>query len=370
MSCKPSKPKSRRRPKRAPYPKSWHIILIDQEPLRRTARAECKKLMARLEKARAQWNGFEKEDKPAYGRWLAQEFGSLLSAVREIEDQIREKEMLIDEVEIEMRFGGRSGRSAYERVIYKRTHPSAEPGDFEDPEIGGDSPAGADDVSDFEKEALFQDWLREFLGVNPDKLDDRSYWSTFDAFSFHMFGSGGKTPPKPAPRPAVRPDAPEKTVGSRLKELYRLLVRRLHPDTRADGEAEVSSLWHEVQEAYAAGNIERLETLLALSDIETDKFAAQTTLFQMSAVLKELKTALRNLQRSLRAAREDDAWDFATRGGGRTLRLRIAQELELELATRTDQLNRLNQSIATLSKPPPKVTRRRKHHEEHPRFAF
>ena len=42
-------------------------------------------------------------------------------------------------------------------------------------------------------------------------------------------------------------------IDPRIKEIYRRLVRRLHPDLRANGDATVSSLWHEVQEAYAAG---------------------------------------------------------------------------------------------------------------------
>ncbi len=62
----------------------------------------------------------------------------------------------------------------------------------------------------------------------------------------------------------------------RVKELYRRLVRRLHPDLRADGSAAVSALWHEVQEAYAASDVARMEILLALSDIEANRMADQT----------------------------------------------------------------------------------------------
>jgi hypothetical protein len=90
----------------------WHIIIVDQEPLRRTAGADCRKAMARLEKIRAEWHRFEHEDKPAFARWMAQEFGPLLSSTREVEAQIREKEALIHEVETEMRFGAGSRRAA------------------------------------------------------------------------------------------------------------------------------------------------------------------------------------------------------------------------------------------------------------------
>ena len=50
-------------------------------------------------------------------------------------------------------------------------------------------------------------------------------------------------------------------IDARVKELYRTLVRRLHPDLRADASAGVSALWHEVQAAYAASPLARLDIL-------------------------------------------------------------------------------------------------------------
>ncbi len=66
-------------------------------------------------------------------------------------------------------------------------------------------------------------------------------------------------------------------TDARVKELYRALVRRLHPDLRADGNAAVSALWHEVQEAYAASDVARMELLLALSDLESSQVGEQTS---------------------------------------------------------------------------------------------
>jgi hypothetical protein len=45
---------------------------------------------------------------------------------------------------------------------------------------------------------------------------------------------------------------------TRLKEIYRQLVRRLHPDARTDAKDGVEAIWHEVQEAYVKGDVERL----------------------------------------------------------------------------------------------------------------
>ena len=147
-------------------------------------------------------------------------------------------------------------------------------------------------MSDFEKEALFQEWVRNSLGTSPEKMDDAVYATTFETFKSHMFRSPAEDrPPKIARSPKRPPVSPREgsiplrmteeqatPVDARVKELYRRLVRRLHPDLRADGSAAVSGLWHEVQEAYEAGDVARMEILLALSDIETKRIVRSVTL--------------------------------------------------------------------------------------------
>src|SRR5947208_16925742 len=81
------------------------IILLDQNPFRRSVAEECSALRLRLSEARAAWHRFEREDKQSFVRWRARAFGSLLSELRDIEAQIREHETLVHEVEMEMRRG-------------------------------------------------------------------------------------------------------------------------------------------------------------------------------------------------------------------------------------------------------------------------
>jgi hypothetical protein len=346
--------KGKRKPKSAPG-RTGEIVVIDQTPLRRAAGAECKKAMARLEEARGTWNRFEREDKPGFGRWRAREFGPLLSKARDLDAQIHDKEALVREVEAEMRRGFFTPQSAYQRVMFRRANPSAEDAGFYDHDPGMEE---SRPLSEFEQESLFQDWVRRFIGTNPDIMDDDAYTSTFEAFKFHMFGNKRATPPRPnASRSTDRPrsfHAEEEAAprsDARVKELYRMLVRRLHPDLRADGDAAVSMLWHEVQEAYALGDIERMEILLALSDIESDNLGEQTTLFQMRAVLGELRRALRALQRSLSQARSHDAWNFVRKGAGKALRQRVQLELESDLLSKTTRLSFLTEMIAGWAMP-------------------
>src|SRR5438067_11049000 len=153
------------------------IVRIEQETLRETAAAECTSAKERLERARRQWHHFERKDKPAFIRWRAREFGALLSKTREVEEQIRNAHALVHEVEMEMRRGFQDAHSAYQRVMFRRENPSAA---MEEEVDGPAERRGvASKLSDFEKEALFQEWVQRSLGTNPDKMDDEAYSVTF-----------------------------------------------------------------------------------------------------------------------------------------------------------------------------------------------
>jgi hypothetical protein len=331
------------------------IIIIDQRPLRSTAAAECSAAMDRLEKARVAWHRFEREDKPAFVRWRAREFGTLLSQAREVEERIRESQALVHEVEMEMRRFFQDASSAYQRVMFRRENPgvaAAEPQGWRAESAEGRR------LSEFEQEALFQEWVQKSLGTNPDKMDDEAYSTSFETFKTHMFrGRPEASPPNPPrrieqPRATSEENEPPQVIDLRVKELYRALVRRLHPDLRADGNAVVSALWHEVQEAYAASDVARMELLLALSDLESSEVGEQTSLFQMRSVLAQLQLAWSALEKSVQEAQGEDAWNFARAGASEDLRVRVQRQLKSDLAARTMRLALLTSTIAGWARGP------------------
>lgn len=339
----------------------WALVWVDQGPLRREAASECSRAMERLEEARERWRRFEREDQPAFQRWKAATFGALMSRIREVEGLVRQKERLIVEVEQEMYFSGtRSYRAAYSRVEKRRNNPDA------DSETRGKTPPPRDEnwereeereeeeLDEFTQELLFEEFLRTFLGMNPDRMSDRQYAKMFADFKAKILGRDRSDQPPPNWRAEAEPEfAPEppKSPQDRVKELYRLLVRRLHPDMRADSNAEVSSIWHEVQEAYAAGNVDRLEMLLAFTDIQANTTGEHTSLFQMRSVLAELRSAFKAVQRNLQTAKGDQAWNFARRRDRSKIETRLRRELETTLAWHEDQLRQLEALIARWSAP-------------------
>jgi hypothetical protein len=349
---------------RAPHArtKDRRIVPVDQGPIRRKAASECSRAMARLERARGEWKRFEHEDKPAFGRWMAATFGAMLTRLRDAESLIREKEILIQEIEMEMTFGGsRSYRAAYAKVMHRRENPAAARDASRGPEWAGEeadgndpgfNDAGPDLISGTEQEVLFEEFVRTFMGINPDKLSDAQYEQMFRDFKTNVFDriSGESPPPREMPPQPQR--AEPKPDQVRIKEIYRVLVRRLHPDVRADKDAEVSALWHEVQEAYGDGDLERLEMLLALTDIQSNTAGGHTSLFQMHAVLAELRRAFNALHRSLRSAQKDPAWNFARTSDRRVLQARIERELESDLAVNQRQLREMESLISSWARPP------------------
>jgi hypothetical protein len=348
------------KPAARPDSRSGYLVLIDQGPLREKATADCAKAMARLERARLGWHCFERKDKPAFIRWRAREFGALLSKAREIEVQIRDSQALVHEVEMEMRRGFQDAHSAYQRVMFRRANPSAAPEEGDEVPREGDTASRR--LSDFEKEALFHEWVQRSLGTNPDKMDDDAYSTTFEAFKAHMFRSPleearPRNSYRPSPKRHAAAESEEKgeeetRTDARVKELYRILVRRLHPDLRADANAGVSALWHEVQEAYTASDVAQMEILLALSDIESNHVDHQTSVSQMRLLFVELERALRALEKRLIEAEGEDAWNFAQTGPTSDLRMRVERELDSDLAARTLRLEVLTNAIAAWARGP------------------
>jgi hypothetical protein len=310
-------------------------------------------MMARVEEARREWQRFEREDRPAFARWMAATFGALLTCLRELEARTLEKESLVSMIQTEIMFTGERPHRAYQRILKSRANPQpeAETDDGPDPFNApfGDRPEFEDSGDPNEREAreAFEEVLRRFMGLDPSKLDEAEYDKMFREFKQQVFGGSA---PENGPFSARSPEG-EPPKEARVKELYRVLVRRLHPDMRADNDASVSALWHEVQEAYQASNLDRLEMLLALTDLESNQTGPHTTLFQLKAALAELGRSLRALQKSLRAARRDQAWNFARTSDHTELQDRLQRELESAQAEQQARLDHLEHLLALWSRP-------------------
>jgi hypothetical protein len=323
------------------------IVAVDDGPLRRRAAKECHKAMAKLEKIRAELQRFEQEDRPSFGRWMAATFGALLTELRDNAQLIHEQESLIMEVETEMIWSNRRNpRKAYAAVIKRRERPDADDDfakwDTRDrfEEMGGENLKE-------ERRALFDDFVRSVLGINPKRMGNANYANMFAEFEANMFGEGQQASPFHT-HDQEKPSA--SSEETRIKEIYRILVRRLHPDLRADGDATVSAIWHEVQEAYEARNLDRLGTLLALTEMESGT-NDQASLSQIRGALADFNRAFRAIQRSLAEAKRDPAWGFSRNPNHGPMEKRIRREIEESISQQRRVLADLKGTIDDWSRP-------------------
>ncbi len=333
--------------------RSLEIVLLDQEPLRKKAAQECSREMARLEKLRAQWTRFEREDRPLFERWMAYNFGALLSELREGERTVCEKRDLIEEVRTVMYFGeARSFKAAYKMVIERRSAPPEEmasPGaNVDDGDPFAEFRGRASDAE--EAEMLFEEFLDMHFGVFVEALSKAEYARLFAKFKQEVLGRDAPETEAERSRPP-EPLPPEKPEAARIKELYRQLVRRLHPDVRTDSSPGATALWHEVQDAYSTGNLERLETLFALSELTEQTVSPATSLHQLRSAFKELRRSVQAVLRSLSSAKKDPAWDFGSVQDRSGLQTQIERQLKQDRTLQLAVLAEMDALIASWEKP-------------------
>jgi hypothetical protein len=259
------------------------LMPIDSRHIRSKARRDYDKVVRDLAKAREELVRFERHDKPEFTRWMNREFGALITELRETNQRLQLQRELLFEVQSEAMHSNSSYARAYERVMWQREHPEA-------------------------AEA-------EAKGKESNNNDDSDPWvDPFAAFS-ELFGdieedfarAFGIPPSDQAQRIPVQE---EKMAAPRVKDLYRAVVRRLHPDTQGALTPEKADLWHQAQAAYENGDAEQLQLILTLCEIEEQGTTAKTSVSLLMRITQQFKSSLHALKKQLRQCQVDPAWNF------------------------------------------------------------
>jgi hypothetical protein len=275
---------------------AWAVVAVDGTPLRKKAQREYRKALRDLDAAKARLQEFNQRDQPLFSRWINQNFGAILTEIRELQGKLFEAQQLIAEVQQEYFFGGhRSIGHAYREVMRRRAEPEPPPREANDPE-------NADEADDFD---------REFEESFSEATED--FWARFD--------------PNARKRRQANPSEKAKEGRSRLKDLYRTLARRLHPDKATDLTANEKEWWHQTQAAYDSGNLEQMEMILTLVEIE-DKGTGETSVSALAKLTAGFKNRLRALKRQLSELRRDAAWNFSQRADHPVLFNQIQSSLQ------------------------------------------
>ncbi|MDR3459995.1 MAG: hypothetical protein P4N60_21420 [Verrucomicrobiae bacterium] len=286
------------------------VVRVDGSGIRKKIKKDYEKALRDLDNSRQKLDQFQQTDQPQFTRWLNSHFGALLTELRELNLKLAADDAIVFMVQNEMLFGGGSYARAYKRVMEQRDNPEPPPppdGETDaEPEPSGRRPEpGNPDAADDPLKAIFEEMFGAF-GPDEDPREPFNPWGR---------------PPAAAPVHA----------SQRLKELYRAVVRRLHPDSQREMTPQKTEWWHQAQAAYEAGDVDQLEAILTLCEIGESGTTAQTSVSLLQRITAQLKSSLREIKRQIAQRRRELAWNFSNRTDHAAMADQVGRELAADL---------------------------------------
>ncbi|MGN6552145.1 MAG: hypothetical protein ACTHLW_00195 [Verrucomicrobiota bacterium] len=282
---------------------------VDGAGIRNKIKKDYEKARRDLDTSRRMLEHFQQKDQPQFTRWMNSHFGALLTELRELNRKLADDNAIVFMVRNQVMFVGGSYARAYKRVIELRDNPEPPP-----------TPPGAE-----------RDGKRNPFGAGPDWENADDPDDLLESIFEEMFGELGQDDNRGARhgrKAGAHFQAVAKASGSKqIKELYRAVVRRLHPDGQHAMTSQKTEWWHQAQAAYAAGDAEQLEVILTLCEIAESGTTAHTSASVLQRITAQLKSSLREIKRQIRQRQRDPAWNFSQRTDHGTLAEQVRREL-------------------------------------------
>ena len=282
------------------------LVALDTRAIRRKALHAYRAAERALAGLKEALKRYHERDVSGFRAWIHQAFGQLLAEQRDLLRAVEEKRDMLSEIAYLSERDGITDGEAYQRVLWRRANPEAaeaedrrfeeemrrRSGEAEEPLGGGGEPWETDDDDD----PLDED----------DRIPDDE-WEAFSDFFEDM--TGERPPPRAFRRAPPKAGADEKSA----KELYRSIVRQLHPDHHGHMTEARKNLWHEAQDAYRRRDLNALYSVLARCDTGQAGIGEHSPVSLIRRLTLQLKTATQAAKREIRDGKKDPAWDYAAR---------------------------------------------------------
>lgn len=298
------------------------LAIVDNAPLQSAAWKDVLRARARLEKLTLEIHRHEEVDQPGFDSWMAQTFPTLLSELRELAQQARDKSILATEIEREAFFSDRSPKQVWQE--WRRN--------------GGRRPAEEEheDEADFSEEngAAPRDETGERSAGNQERQDDEPD----EADMFESLFKDRRRPARGKERGAIR-------------DLYRRLVLQLHPDRGGEWTPSRQRLWLQVQQAWANRDLDWLSRLEVEWEAALDRIGPASPVSQLRRAIAEIESARRDAQKRLRTYKTKRSWQFSIVRDRARLKESIQYSLREELQMLRAELRDLERVFALWERP-------------------
>jgi hypothetical protein len=380
-----------------PMHSATQVLVIDQAPLFEGALGSYRHALRAVEDLKAELERHEKRDVPDFERWYHSTFGAVLTRIRDTQGAVlsQEKTLIVlrkrhwnrffadDCVHAESDgatrvFDESEGHGSY-RVFEGDEETRSEARARVREAVGHDGDGDGDGGFEFAGGAY--DDEQELYDDEQDYADEESGAAWFESLFNRDYrrdsrfgrgaggerggagdrrggGGGGSSAGEskaPSDEDAALPH--DELVAARVKDRYRLLVKRLHPDLNPEQSDERRELWIRVQRAYGSLDLEELDLLTALSGVLTGNIDGSTSLFHLRGLAREVERIAAPLRRRVEEIRCSRAWKwkFGEPHQRANLQRNIDQELQRDLARLRARLAEIATQIARFA---PKAHRR------------
>jgi hypothetical protein len=309
------------------------LLTLDNEALTQACKAQLDAVRVDIETLERQISDHDQFDLPAFRQWESLVCADLLSRKREAQDLVQ---LLRARLRLVHALRERGGYHEGEALFWFTAIESgrcAIPAEVERFWREIDQP-----------QADEQSWSRKSWTVAGDGSDsaDAETGGAGEREHGHSDQAGEADPDEAdfSDREENAHDELSDDVATRVKKLYRKIVRRLHPDARGSLSRAELELWHQTQAAYQAGDVFTLEVILARCDRVGTK---QLRYSELRELVNEARSRLAMLERALVLLAERRSWRF--RATTASHRRAVAQELRSELEAEIFQLQCEQQAL-------------------------
>lgn len=374
MSSRKGYQKSRklRNPRPAPGVLTGELVLLDSTKIRRKVLGNCKRARTTFQKAEQELQEFESVVEPAFERWKRSLFGPQIQELESLKRELGElnqKMQMLTRIVMEYDCTPEEALEMYEKQQQAGQEPQSEEerAEFEERMREEEERRKAyneqleEDMLDFEKslkaflkankhplkhrldrgvkpEAVLQEFLEAFVYQEDMSDQDLMMFMAREAVR-DMLRKAGLMPEdptatsKPDPRHAAN-------VEVRIKQLSREMAFALHPDQCGEHDGEKLELWHRVQRAVKAKDLDELEVLHAHMQLLLGDVSPNVSVSKLQELTEMYRGSRAALRRQLKRFRQRPSWGFLTAGEAEKNRLRQQLSRELRREKREIEIQR------------------------------
>jgi len=333
------------------------MIPLDTHAIRQEALEHHRRTERTLRQFSDQLKNYREKDVPGFRGWMHRTFASVLAKQRELLAAIEDKRHLLLEIDaLSMRYDIPE-EQAYARVLWRRAHPEE---------------AEEEDRRFLEEEQKLAEACRKAASEEADAWDDAGAIPEHEDEAFREF-SDFASDAQPASPAASRKSAALSPDAHAIKQTYRTIVRRLHPDHHGQLSEAKLDLWHEAQEAYRRQDLNALYSILSRCENGESTLSRHSPVSLIQRLTLKLTQSLRAVKREIQQVKRGAAWNYERNIQDARFVRRVQNGLtstSLDLQEDLDHLNALLGRLARQSRQrkrvpkPPKSSESRKQDED------